>query len=675
MVSGPETSSQGKSLPVFRWPRTVMAAALVMSSACVDDTGPYFGTTDRKEKELTTLHVNNSSEPEYLDPGKCSDSASGALVVQMFEGLSVYDARTGQPTPGVAERFELSPDNRFYRFHLRKDARWSDGSRVTAHDFVYAWGRVLTPTTASRVASILYPLRNAQAFSLGQLKSTRAPTPIFSGPSRDRSIGTLADGQAVRIHRNLDGFSEVSLHQDLPTFAPSAPTLTSTLSRILGFVATDTLVSDPSVLGVRATDNQTLEVELADSTPYFLELTAYTALAPVPRARVEAFEKQGKPDLWTRPENIIVNGPYILDEWRFRYEITLKRNPHYHDRDRLRVHNIVFTEVEDAQSVLNLYQTGELDYLGDNSSLPTQYLEILGTKKDFRRAPSLATYWFTFNVKQKPVDDVRVRNALNLAIDKQLLVDRVTRGSQIPAEHYVPPYTGSGYAEALKRASTSTSPRFPKGLYGFNPERARELMAQAGYPVAREGDGYRAQSFPALEVLYNTSEGHRRIAVAMQDMWKRHLGISASLRNEEWKVMLSNLQEGNFQIVRMGWVADYNHPQTWMDLFLSYSPQNNTGWADPTFDHLIESARKTGDPDKSMDLFLKAEERALAGMSRLPLYFYTSATLVKPWVRGLFTHPRGVHLLKWLWIDKDWQDGQPNVPSYEVAPYPAPGVY
>lgn len=756
------------------------ALAILALAGCHRDDGPYFGTTTRKGKDLATFYTNNGAEPEYLDPGRSHDSASTLLALQLFEGLTTYDPRDLHPRQAGAVSWDESADHRIFRFHLRPDARWSDGKPVTAHDYEYAWKRVLRPSFASLAASNLYALKNAEAYNLARLQATTRDVALREGSEASaRTIRTLPKGTAVDVvvtsprkmvdaiaplaepvanatrvtYAKADKTSPAKLafgdahapiapaagadrttamadavgwkgaivrvvaagpkvdcngvadrwleiargdahgwvvgcmlgasgekanealveeHRDLPTFDPDAhPSADG--DPAVGFVPADAIASDDAVVGVRAKDDLTLEVELAQPTPYFTDLTSSITLAPVRRDVVERFEAKGTPDLWTRPENIVTNGPYTLESWKFRYEITMKASPTYYDYEKLRIKRGVFLEVEDYHATMNLYKAGDIDTIGDNVSLPSEYLASLATKKDFHRDRFLSTYWYEFNTKKPPVDDVRVRRALNLAVDKQQLVDTITRGGQQPATHYVPDFTGLGYADQAAADKKAGVDPFATPDTVFNPERARELLKEAGYEVVKDGDGYRAKGFPPLEILYNTSEGHRQIAVAIQDMWKRHLGISVTLRNEEWKVMLKNVRDGNFQVVRFGWVADYNHPQTWLDTFLSYSPNNRTGWADPAYDALLAQAAREPDPKESIRLYRKAEKLAVDGMAKLPMYFYTRSTLVKPWVKGFYGHGRDMHLLRWLWIDPDWRTHGADDPAYVSPDFPTPG--
>jgi oligopeptide transport system substrate-binding protein len=745
-----------------------LCAALAAASCADDASSPYFGTTDRTGKDPTTFYLNNGNEPEYLDPGKSSDAASSALILQLFEGLTAYHPEDLRPTQGVAVRWDESDDKRRLRFYLRENAKWSDGVTVTAHDFEYAWKRVLRPRTASRAAPNLYPLKNGEIFNRGKLKVaaaelrlrsepregaapaavvpkggavlvlasspmalasairplarvpdgitsvfyTKSPESLSLGaeqitPGSPQNQGAVAKGAEVAVlgrvapvecngapdhwfsielagergvlpgcmladPKSPKQFLLVEPFTDLPSFGERRSAAPEG-SPPAGFVLDKEILSDDSVLGVRARDDFTLDVELEQPTPWFTDITSFPTLYPVRRDLIEKLERKGQPDLWFRPENILTNGPYTLDQWKFRYEITMKRNPHYWDREKLRIHRIVWLEVDDYRSTMNLYKAGEIDFIGDNLSLPSEYMDLLSSKRDFLRYPILSTYWFELNTRRPPTDDVRVRWALNLAIDKREIVERITRAGQIPATHVVPDFTGRGYAEQAAADKKAGVDPFASPAFQHSPERARALLAEAGYPVVADKDGYRASGFPAIEILYNTSEGHKHIAVAVQSMWKRHLGVSATLRNEEWKVMLKSVRDGHFQVARGGMGASYNHPHTFLDMFLSYSPQNPTGWADKEFDGLIKAALAAPDRKESIKLYRKAEERAVAGMSKLPLYFYTKSTLLKPWLKGYYGTVRMAHLVKWLWIDESWRESPENRPAFTPLELPEPG--
>ncbi|UQA61166.1 peptide ABC transporter substrate-binding protein [Polyangium aurulentum] len=565
----------------------------VLGGACTDErASPSFGPQTRSGKDPHTLYVDAAGEPEELDPGRSRETKSRTLIAQLFEGLSAFGPEDGRIVQGVATRWEQSADNRVFRFHLRPEARWSDGVPVTAHDFVYAWKRVLDPAFASPAADHLFVLRNGEAFHRG-------------------------DGSAA--------------------------------------------------VGVRALDDLTLEVELERPTPYFLQLTAMPVTYPVRRDVIERLAREGRAERWVRPEHIVVNGPYTLDAWKFRYEITMKRNPHYWAAGELRIHRVVWAEVENRHAAMNLYKTGDLDWTGDSGTLPVEWLETLEGKRDFRRFPLLSTYWYELNTARPPLDDVRVRRALDLAVDKRTLAATVARGG-IPATHYVPEIIGGGYAERVKRDRAAGRDWFDMPNHGFDPERARSLLREAGHSIVQGPDGQLlAEGFPPVELLFEASESARQFAVAVQDMWRRHLGITVALRSEEWRVLLQDLRAKRFQIVRYGWAADYDHPHSFLATFVTGSPQNHTGWSDPELDALVARAAATADAQESIELYRRAEERAVAGMCRIPFYFYTGTTLVKPWVQGWAPNGMGIHLVRWLSLEGSGPSPRPFPPPGKVA--------
>lgn len=667
-------------------PRRLVAAAALAGATLAgggcerEPESPYFGTTERGSRDPATIYVNGFDEPESVDPGKGADTVSAQYVHAMFEGLTVYGPRDLRPVQGVATSWERSDDGRVLRFHLRPEARWSDGQPVTSHDFVYAWKRVLRPETGARAAPDLYPVKNAERYNQAVLKLARADLPIRRTPSGAPGGGVLEKGAAVvilsRAPPSADGKVEalVARHLDLPTYRPrgkAPPGDTPAAATPLGYVDEAELVADDSVLGVRAAGDLTLEIELERPTPYFLDLTCRPALAPVRRDVIEAFARRGEEDLWTRPENIVVNGPYTLDRWTFRYEITMKVNPHYWARDTLRTRKVVWLEVSNASTAMNLYRTAEVDLFGANVPIAPYHLPLLRSKRDLVRVPSLGTSWLELNTRARPLDDVRVRRALDLALDKRTLVDRILNGAAMPASHYVPDITGGGYAELAAAERKTTTDPFPDPVH--DPERARALLREAGYEVVEEAGGLRAKGFPPLDLVYAGQEG--KMVVAVQDMWRQHLGITLGLRSREWKLMLQDIRDGHFQIAESSWAADYNHPLTFLETFASGSLQNTPRWADPEFDALLARASDTLDPQESMRLYRQAEQRAVAGMSRLPLFFPAGSTLVKPWVKGYEGNGRVIDLVRWIWIDPSWRDhpGEAPGPVRGALDLPAPG--
>lgn len=520
---------------------------LVLGAGCRPAASEYVGTT-------MPLHgpdefwINNGSEPEWLDPGRCSDGTGGEIISNTFAGLVQAHPATLEPRPEIATHWDVSADGRTYTFHLRPST-WSDGRPLTAHDFVWSFQRLVDPRTGSKYAT------NGAIFTHGD---------------------AILRGEAP-----------------------------------------------PTALGVRALDDLTLEVELETPLPYFLSFLTFYSFMPIPRHALEALEARGlDPDLWTRPEHVVCNGPYRMVEWRFRQRMVFERNPRYWDADSVAIRRVRVAMVESATTALNMYTAGEFDWPGSNTALPAEFMDHLSGFKDFRLHPYLAVYFYWLNTQAPPLDDPRLRRALALAIDREALVRHVTRGGQVPTSDLVPDGL-AGY----------------RGLGSpiFAPDEARRLLREAGYASGAD--------VPPITFIYNTSEGHKQIAEAIQQMWRKELGITVTLENQEWKVYLSNAQRHNFQMCRMGWIGDYADPYTFLELLSGACGNNHSNWTNDDYDRLLREANREADPARRLALFREAEALALAEQPLIPLYVYTRSQLVKPYVHGI----EGNHLDRHPW--------------------------
>jgi len=375
--------------------------------------------------------------------------------------------------------------------------------------------------------------------------------------------------------------------------------------------------------GFRALDERTLEVRLEAPTPYLLELLAFATFAPVPRGSVEAHQER-----WTRPGSLVSNGPFILAEWRPFERILLRRNPHYWDAGRAAIEEIDVLAISDAETALKKCLNSELDWIRE---LPGEKVAAAARLPGFRYAPQLNTYFFRFNVGRPPLDDRRVRQALNLAVDKESIARYLLRAGQRPARSFVPPIL-PGY----------TPPEGP----AYHPEHARRLLADAGYPGGR--------GFPRLALLYNSSGSHQQIAEAIQHMWKAELGIHIALTNQEWGVYQTSMQNRDYDIARSSWVADYADPSSFLDCFATGSGNNRTGWSHAGYDEQLALAARETDPIRRMALLREAERILVCDeMPILPLYFYVNAYVVHPRVRGVYDNWRNFHPYQYVYVAAD----------------------
>ncbi|HUG46613.1 MAG TPA: peptide ABC transporter substrate-binding protein [Sphingomicrobium sp.] len=369
-------------------------------------------------------------------------------------------------------------------------------------------------------------------------------------------------------------------------------------------------IDDFDQVGVKAIDDRTLEVKLTGSTPHFLSMLKHYSFFPVNPRVVEQFggmtERQNR---WSTVENYVGNGPFTLKEWVTNQIIRTEKNPQYWDADRVKLNQIHFFPIENVNSEETAFRAGRLHVTSTVS--PDRIPSFRKTMPEqLRIDPYLGSYFFRLNVTRKPFDDPRVREALNLAVDRQLLVDRVTQGGQAPATGFTP--NGLDDYPPLDRVR-------------FNPERARQLLAEAGYPGGR--------GFPKSEILINTSEAHRKVAEAIQAMWRQNLGIDVGIYNQEWKVYLDSQSNLDYDISRAGWIGDYPHAMTFLEIFTTGNGNNDTGWSNSTYDSLIQEAQAS-DPEKRLQLLRQAETILLEELPVVPIYWYTRTYLLDERVEG-----------------------------------------
>jgi oligopeptide transport system substrate-binding protein len=370
-------------------------------------------------------------------------------------------------------------------------------------------------------------------------------------------------------------------------------------------------ISDFSQVGVKALDDYVLQVTLTEPIPYFLQLLDHYSTYPVHRATVEKFGKADQRGTrWTFEGNIVGNGAFKLKEWKINRRITVERNPFYWDAANVRLNQVVFYPTENVTTEERMFRAGQLHYSG----IPSDKIQVYSQSDDpsLRIQPYLGVYFYRLNVDKPQLSDKRVRRALGMTINRDQLVSQITKGGQIPAYTITPPGT-MGY--------------YPESDLTFDPEAAKKLLAEAGYP---NGEG-----FPTTEILYNTSEGHRKIAVALQQMWKKHLNIDVVLLNQEWKVYLDTVSNHHYEIARAGWIGDYVDPNNFLDMFLCNGGNNRTRWCNPKYDQIIlQQVPKAKSHQQRLALFQQAENILLEEMPVIPIYIYTSNNLVHPTVKN-----------------------------------------
>lgn len=520
---------------------------------------PGDGNTPVVEETVEQKIVYNlGADPKTIDPQLNSAVDGSTIIHNAFEGLMREDENS-KIVPGTAEKYEVSDDGTVYTFHIRKDAKWSDGKPVVAGDFEYAWKRALNPEVAAEYAYQLFYIKNGAAYY-----------------NQEKVGGKVATAEDV---------------------------------------------------GVKVIDDSTLEVTLEAPVPYFLSLAAFPTYFPVRKDIIEGNEEK-----WTlKPDTYISNGPFKMSEWKEKESITFVKNENYWDAKNVKLETLEVKLIDDQITYLNAFKSGEIDVIESppQAEIPTLLDE--GTAKIY---PYLGTYFYVINVSDKAKDvdpkaaealsNPKFRKALSLAIDRQLIVDKVAQGGQAPATSYVPAGILDSIGKEFQKDYSSK---------GANIEEAKKLLAEAGYP---NGEGA-----PTITFTFNTDQGHQNIAQAVQDMWKTNLGINVELKNEEWAVFQDTRNNFQYSMARHGWIADYNDPMTFLDMWTTGNGQNNAGYSNKEYDKLIAQAKVELDDAKRTELLHKAEDILMDESPILPLYYYTNVLCIDKNVKGTYKSPLG----------------------------------
>ena len=389
------------------------------------------------------------------------------------------------------------------------------------------------------------------------------------------------------------------------------------------------LIDDFDQVGVKSIDEHTLQVNLKNPTPFFLGLLSHYSTWPVHKETVLKFgdidDRNGE---WTRPGNFVCNGPFQLKTWELNNKIVVEKNPHYYDASIVQLNEIHYYPVSNVMTEDRMFRAGQLHL---TSTLPSQKCPIyIEENPNLRIDPYMGTYFYRINTENEVLKDVKVRKALAYSIDRQLLVDKVTKCGQIPAYSFTPPGT-NGYQ--------------PTTEIPFDPILAKSLLDEAGFSEENP--------FPKLEILFNTNEDHRKLALAIQQMWQINLGIEVELVNQDWKVYLNREMIGDFQISRAGWIGDYEDPNTFLDLMRPNRGNNKTGWENMEYDSLVQKANTINNQSERYELLYKAEEILIENMPVIPLYTYVRAYQLSPDVKGFSPHILDHHHPKFIYLERD----------------------
>jgi oligopeptide transport system substrate-binding protein len=519
-------------------------AAVLLSPGAVCAAGPM------------VFHRGNDAEPTSLDPHIVGAHWEIIIVGDLFLGLTTQDP-AGKPIPGAAESWTTSADGLIWTFKLRPGLVWSDGTPMSAEDYVFGFQRLLDPKTAAQYASIQYVIKNAEAVNSGKLP--------------------------------------------------------------------------PAQVGVQAPDARTLVIQLENPTPYLPGLLAHPTAFPIPR---HVYAKYGS--AWINPAHVVSNGAYKLVEWKAHEYVKAVKNPLFYDARNVAIDEVYYYPTDDQAAALKRYRAGELDANLGTRGFPISQAAWLKENMpgQARTYPTLGSEYITFNMRKPPFSDIRLRTAVALCLDRPVLAEKVVRDG-VPADSFVPP--------GIDNYHNAAHLKFTEQPIAERRAEAKRLLAEAGYTADKPF------SFP---FAYMISQDSRRSVVAQAAMLKECNMVMRMIGNEP-KIHYDALRQADFTAAQARWGADYDDPNTFLYLLDSRSgPYNFSGYKNPAFDRLMDEASSTLDLEKRAAILAQAEQIALDDVPITPISYFSSKSLVAPYVKGYVDNVANVNRTRWLRIER-----------------------
>ena len=540
-----------------------LASVLTLSMAltgCGSDDGKDTGNKDTgNDTEQSTelaeeqiLRVNWEQEPPDLDPQTTTDVVSGWILNNAYEGLVRVDADGNiEKGSGLAEEWEESEDGLKYTFKLR-DANWSDGTKITAEDFEYAWKRAMDPEVASQYADLFYYIKGAEAYNTGE-----------------------GDAEAV---------------------------------------------------GVKAVDEKTLEVELENPTPFFLNLTSFMTYMPAQKAMIESSGDKHA----TSVDTMVFSGPFVIDEWTSKQALNLKKNPEYWDKENVKIEEIKGDMIAEASSATNLYDAGDMDVMRLSPTLLDKYEDT----PDYLLSDDSVSWYMQYNVTNEYMKNRDIREAFSLYIDRKSFVENVMRDGSVIAEGIVP--------KGIKATDDKTFGDVRGDVlkdHKFDADKAKAALDKGLAELGITAEEL-AQN---VSFLTGDSDSAKKQAQALQQMWKQALGIEVKIETVSFKLRLDRYNRKDFSITMSGWGADYDDPMTFMALHVTDGGNNHAFYSSEEYDALIEKAQ-TEQGDERVKAMVDAEKLLATDLPVFPIYNATKMYLQKEYVKGVERHAAGADL-------------------------------
>ena len=644
----------------------LLATSVLGGISCrvVATPGEFYGSTTPPKQNI--FRYVNGDEPESLDPPVSSGQPEARIYMALYEGLVEYHPKSLKAIPALAERWDVNNDSSEFTFHLRRNGRWSNGEPINAHDFVYSIRRGLSPALASKNAYLAYYITYAQAYNEGfvfardpktqqfvlekDIAEAANPTaPALSQKplnSAEPEYGTIAEQPQPNANTPFHQFMHSPPRLTLPGDEAARNKLIAKDAKLKAVLQDKEFVAIAAEdIGVEAVDDYTVRISLSQPAAYFLGLLAHQLFRVAPRKVIEQFG-----DRWTDPAHIVTGGPFRVKAWRPYNELVVERDPMYWDAANVGLDEIHFFVSTDNPTSVNLYKVGEADAVL-NHTVPNAWLDVVRPKKDYMDGAEAAIAYITINVTKPPMNDVRVRRAFNLAIDK--VNYSKSRKTTKPLSAFTPEGIFVGYPQ-------------PKGD-SFDPETARKLLAEAGFPVTKSDGGFECKNFPVAQVeyIFNTNSSNKAMAEFIQAQWKQNLGVTVPLRSMEFKTYMPARTKLEYSGFAIGlWGADYMDPFTFLSIFTTPRGVNGTGWYDPKYVSMLDEANSMLDQQKRYELLAKAEKYLLDAQPIIPMETFAVNWLKKPYVKGMYPNAASLYAWKYVYIERDsskWDYGSPSL--------------
>ncbi len=674
----------------FRSILAIVVLASFLISCTTQATSRYWGQTKAPTEQV--MRYVSGSEPESLDPQVPTGQPEARVLMAFYDGLVEYHPKTMDPIPAIAESWEPSPDGTEYTFHLRKNAKFSNGEPITAKDFVYTFRRALSPELAAQNAYLSYYIKYAEAYNSGKsfVRDTSGKFLLVKDleekkqtPEAEKSatptiepnnpVENPAKTEKIQADSNKPSVVETEFHKminepervTVPGDEKSRTALLEKNPKLKAALEGKELVPVKGEdIGVEAVDDYTFRMKLIQPAPFFIGLLGHQFFRVVHGATVEKFGKD-----WTRPQNIVTSGAFKLSVHKPYDEIIAVKDPNYWDAANVRLERIEFYPLEEQTTMMNLYKAGAVDATYNHTVPAGWKSNVKQYENEYLNFAEVSIEYYTIAVNKPPMNNVKIRNAFSQAVNREALAT-FRKNALNPLIDFTPEGAFPKYEEIRKRVydellKKDGMTREQWQSQAFNPKRACEIFEEQGYKVREKREDGRCVletdpsvkgAFPVaeVEILYNTSESNKSVAEFIQAQWKQNLGLTLPLKNQEWKTFLKVRKEVDYKgFGRAGWVGDYIDPFTFLNLFYGKTNDSSTGWHKPEYDKMLDDANKELDPDKRYEMLARAEYFLMKDQPVIPFLTQETNWIKKPYIKGFYPNPGTLHPWKFVYIEQD----------------------